>query len=279
MRAITLLLAAGVGALAFADEIKQVKVRSWDVGFADAPALVEQVRSLASPQGKVTYSPRANKLIVVDIPERLELMDAVVKEHAAPARNIQIRVQFNEAGGASRQGMAVGPGGIGGIAQSTGFGQNTVQTLTAGDGGRAFLEVTQEYPQHFVTYFYDYVHHIGITTVQAQWRSVGSRLVIQPRSSGNLVRVRLIPELTFVTPGGPGSVAIERLATEVTAQHGQPIQIGGLAQDQEFSSRFFMGFDAGGRSRRLSITLTPYIMEIGRPPGAPGAPPGPPPQP
>ncbi len=279
MRAIILLLAMGMGALAVADEIKQVKVKSWDVGFADAQALVEQVRALASPQGKVTFSPRANKLIVVDLPERLELMDAVVKEHAVPARNIQIRVQFNETGGARRDGMAVGPGGIGGTSQSTGFGQNTVQTLTAGDGGRAFLEVTQEYPQHFVTYFYDYVHHIGITTVQAQWRSVGSRLVIQPRSSGNLVRVRLIPELTFVTPGGPGSVAIERLATEVTAQHGQSIQIGGLAQDQEFSSRFFMGFDSGGRSRRLNITLTPYIMEIGRPPGAPGAPPGPPPRP
>jgi len=109
-----LALMMGWGVLAAADEIKQVKVKSWDVGFADAEALVEQIRSLASPQGRVTYSPRANKLIVVDLPDRLQLMDAVVKEHATPARNIQIRVQFNEAGGARREGMLIGPGGIGG---------------------------------------------------------------------------------------------------------------------------------------------------------------------
>jgi hypothetical protein len=254
------LLLAVASALASGDELKPVKVKSWDVGFSDAQALVEQVRELLSARGKVTYSPRANKLVVVDIQEKLDLIDQVVREHATPPRNIQIRVQFNEAGG------------MGNRAGGMSLRQNTVQTLTAGDGGRACLQVTTEYPQPFVTYFYDYCHHIGIATIGAQWRSVGSRLAIQPRSSGNMVRVRLIPELTFVAPGGPGSVAIERLATEVTAQHGQAVQIGGLAQDQEFSSRFFMGFDAGGKSRRLSITLTPFIMEVGGPSGGPPPP-------
>jgi len=252
--------------LALADEAKPVKVKAWTLGFAGTDALVEQVRGLLSPQGKVRYVPNINKLIVVDIQERLDVIDKVVRESAGPTRNIQIRVQFNEAVVARHDGMRVAPGGVGGISRNTDFGQNTAQMLTAIDGGRAYLEITREYPRPYISYFYDYVRQIGVAMINVEWRSVGSRLAIQPRSVGNLVRVRLIPELTYVTPAGPGAVAVERLATEVVVANGQTIQIGGLAQDQQFSSRFFMGFDERGGSRSVSVTLTPTIMEIGPPP-------------
>jgi hypothetical protein len=166
--------------------------------------------------------------------------------------------------------MRVAPGGLGGIWRNTDFGQNTVQMLTAADGGRASLEITREYPRPYISYFYDYVRQIGIAVMNVEWRSVGSRLAIEPRSTGNVVRVRLIPELTYVTPTGPGAVAVERLATEVVVANGQTIQVGSIKQDQEFSSRFFIGFDEFGHSRSVSITLTPTIMEIGPRPGGVG---------
>jgi len=252
--------------LAFADEAKPVKVKAWTLGFAGADALVEQVRGMVSPQGKVSYVPAIHKLIVVDIQEKLDLIDKIVRETAGPTRNIQIRVQFNEAGIAHHDGLMVTPKGSGGVSRTTGFGQNTAQMLTAMDGGRAYLEITREYPRPYLSYFYDYVRQFGVAMIHVEWRSVGSRLAIHPRSMGNLVRVRLIPELTYVTSAGPGAVAVERLATEVVLGNGQTIQIGSLSQDQEFSSRFFMGFDERGRSRSVSVTLTPTIMEIGPPP-------------
>jgi hypothetical protein len=44
-------------------------------------------------------------------------------------------------------------------------------------------------------------------------------------------------------------------------QDGQTFQIGGMDKDNDFYSRFLIGFDRSGAQEALNITLTPHIVD------------------
>ena len=75
-----------------------------------------------------------------------------------------------------------------------------------------------------------------------------------------MIRIRLTPELSGLVDGNVLHTRFSGVATEVVVQHGQTFQIGGLDKDNDFYSRFLVGFDRSGGQQKLNITLTPHIV-------------------
>jgi hypothetical protein len=51
------------------------------------------------------------------------------------------------------------------------------------------------------------------------------------------------------------------VATEVTVSDGVPFTLGGLAEKNEFYSRFLIGLDRSGARKNLDIELTARIID------------------
>ena len=75
-----------------------------------------------------------------------------------------------------------------------------------------------------------------------------------------MIHVRLTPEISARQNGNLHRIQYASAATEVTVQNGQTVNIGGLKKDEDFYSRFLLGFLKGRESRNLDIFLTPEIL-------------------
>ena len=62
--------------------------------------------------------------------------------------------------------------------------------------------------------------------------------------------------------GKPYEVRFTQVASEVTVDSGQTIQLGGFVQNQEFYSKFLIGLDSRGTQGRIDILLTPQIQGL-----------------
>lgn len=138
------------------------------------------------------------------------------------------------------------------------------QFITTISGGTASINVGEEVAEPY--WFYEYGWHHGYFAQGIVWRDVGSRLVVQPVVSGNLVRVTVIPEISFFDGRHRRSIQYRSAATTVTCASGQSVQIGGAAQARgtdvsEFNIRFFRN----SQNQAFSLVLTPYILSSPEP--------------
>ncbi|MBN1268576.1 MAG: hypothetical protein JXB04_03235, partial [Kiritimatiellae bacterium] len=278
MKHLALLIVAGLlvaaGAVR-ADETEPLSVEIYPLGSCDPAAAEETARSIVSPGGTVILDRTRLSLIVAAKPSEHKQIKQVLEALNVPAKNVRIDVRF-QGRGATRD-TEVGIHGQGGVVirdgkthatavikpelrhETTEMSSDVTQTILVGSGREGRLEIGEQVP--YLEWILDYGYRWGILREQVNWQRVGSHLVVAATviGDGPMISVRLIPELSGMVESRPHQVRFARAATEVTVQDGQTIRIGGLNKDEEFYSRFLVGFSGQSEHSTLDILLTPHI--------------------
>jgi type II secretory pathway component HofQ len=124
------------------------------------------------------------------------------------------------------------------------------------DGGSGSLLVAQEVPYSQVAYYYDYAVGKGYVAHGTAWQRVGTSLVVQPTVlPNNQIRLRLIPSLSYLTPGGGGTIELVEAATEVIVPVGRRVSLGGATTGLHSVTRQILGVREEQSSSETGITL------------------------
>lgn len=244
--------------------------------FAEPEPVSEMARQIVGKDGKVTLDTSHNRLFVHATEEQHRQIIDLIKQVSVPPKNIQIQVRINDTGGETSRGMGVTDirGGVmigGGVhvrGDARGFArdnslqtsQDSVQFITVSSGRRGSINVSEEAP--FVEWFLDYGVRFGYLQAGITWRQVGSRLLVEPRvvGDGRMISVKLIPEFSYHVDNKNFTTAFINAATELTVANGQEFRVGSTAQNQEFMSKFLIGYDRARRQRAVDIVLKATIL-------------------
>ena len=163
-------------------------------------------------------------------------------------RNIHIEVEFN--------GEGVQKKAVRGLGQyeKTVSSQYTKQSIVVSDGLTGSIRVGEDVP--YVEYYSRYLAGKGYTEMQGiVFKEVGTKLVVNPKIRGDYIEISVTPQISYVSEDTSGTIDIKEVTTTVFAVDGQPISIGGLFKDEEFSNYFFKT----KTKSNLDIILTPHV--------------------
>jgi hypothetical protein len=228
---------------------------------------VEQVlpviRPLVPPPG--TVSGLQNQLVVRAPPAVQADIRAVLERIDAAPRRLLISVRHDDsvearAGGATAQGQVVlgRAGGASvdlrlqdGRANASGQGVHQIQVL---EGQPAMIRSGQSAP---VPVRQTIRGPDGVTRVidSLDYRETGSSVQVLPRLAGEQVILDILPERG--EPGPSGTVAVQRLATQVSGRLGEWIELGGIVQESSAQQSGLLGSTsrAGREARRTWVRV------------------------
>ena len=210
---------------------------------------------------------------------RSPLVVAIILATAMPSiaqsgRQVKVVLEFQQQSQAARQG-AQGQGSIiiedgkkprgrGGLAVED---TTTRTTRTSGvftvvqDGGTASMMVASEVPYTAISWFRDYATGQGYVAQGTAWQRVGTTLVVNPTIlPKGQIRVRLVPQVSYFTPEGGGSVEFNEAATEVIVPNGRAMRIGGGTRGVNQVTRQILGYREQQSSSESSFILTATIQ-------------------
>lgn len=197
------------------------------------------------------------------------LLAAALPAGGQTGRHVKVAIEFQQRGQEARQG-AQGRGSVviqdgkargrGGVAVED---TTTRTTRTSGvftvvqDGGTASMMMASEVPYSVVTWFRDYATGQGYVAQGTAWQRVGTMLAVNPTILANgQIRVRLIPQVSYFTPDGGGSVEFNEAATEVIVPNGRAMRIGGGTREVNQVTRQILGYREQRSSGESSFILT-----------------------
>ena len=248
----------------------------YPLDFADTQSAVEIVKAIVGPTGSVSLDKANRRLLVVATRKRhAQVADMMLKLNVPP-KNVRIEVRFIAS--SSQQDEGAGIDAAGGMVRSEGITRTTIkvkprienttiaassdvaQILLVASGRQGVLRVGESVP--YVDWFVDYGLRCGYLQQRIAWKDIGSSLIAEPTviGEGPMIRIRLTPELSGLVSGNVYRILFSRVATDVVVRDGQTFQIGGLDKDNDFYSRFLVGFNRSSGQQTLNITLTPHIV-------------------
>lgn len=252
--------------------------RVHSLGFVEVETAEAAAKAIVGPGGSVIPDRRNQRLLVRATEQEHQRLAEALGAINRPPVNIRIDVDFDEAGDSRQRGVGVATEGVyrsgqgGRVAigvdlthRSTQFGGRARQTLVVASGREATLRVGERVP--WLEWIETWGRNAGVFESRVRWQDVGASLVVQPTVIGNGpdIRIRLIPELSGRVEGQPHRIRFAAAATEVIARAGETVSLAGLAQSNEFYSRFLVGFDSAGGRRSLNIALTPSLLPAATP--------------
>ena len=201
------------------------------------------------------------------------LLAAAVPAGGQSGHQVKVAIEFQQRGQEARQG-AQGRGSVviqdgkargrGGLAVED---TTTRTTRTSGvftvvqDGGTASMMVASEVPYSAVTWFRDYATGQGYVAQGTAWQRVGTTLVVNPTILPNgQIRVRLIPQVSYFTADGGGSLEFNEAATEVIVPNGRAMRIGGGTREVNQVTRQILGYREQQSSSESGFILTATIQ-------------------
>ncbi|MGH7348668.1 MAG: hypothetical protein ACREI6_01530 [Candidatus Rokuibacteriota bacterium] len=205
------------------------------------------------------------------------LAGLAVPAAAQSGRQVKVLLEFAQQAQSSRQGVQ-GRGGIiveerqgdarararGGLAVED---TTTRVTRSSGlftvvqDGGAGSITVAQDVPHPQVAYYHDYVTGRGHAVQGIAWQRVGTALAVRPVIlPGNQIRVTLTPLISYVTPGGGGTIEVVEAATQLIVPSGGRRQFGGGAGSLHAVTRQVLGYHSQQSSEETTLTLTATIQ-------------------
>lgn len=202
------------------------------------------------------------------------LLAYAVPGECQTGRQVKVVLEFQQQGQDSRQG-AQGQGGVviqpdgkargrGGIAAES---TTTRTTRTEGiftivqDGGTASMQVASEVPVSVAGWFRDYATGQGYAAQVTAWQRVGTTLVVKPTIlPDGQIRVRLVPQVSYFSPQGDGSIEFNEAATEVVVPNGRKMRIGGATRGINQVTRQILGYREQQASSESSFILTATIQ-------------------
>jgi hypothetical protein len=208
------------------------------------------------------------------------LVATIILATAMPAaaqsgRQVKVVLEFQQQSQAARQG-AQGQGSIviedgkkprarGGLAVED---TTTRTTRTSGvftvvqDGGTASMMVASEVPYTAISWFRDYATGQGYVAQGTAWQRVGTTLVVNPTIlAKGQIRVRLVPQVSYFTSEGAGSIDFNEAVTDVTVPNGRAMRIGGASHGINQVTRQILGYSQQQSSSESGFILTATILE------------------
>jgi len=184
-----------------------------------------------------------------------------------PPGHVKVTVEFRQEGQRAQSGIAGGtvvqvdPKGVTGSArvqvqesQRT-IRQNVESFLLVQDGGEARLTVVEQVPE--IVWFQQYAHRHRYITEVVVFRQVGTFLAVRPTIlPDQRIRVKIIPQISYQSDQGDGTIALVEASTEVVVQTGQPLTIGGTDGRGEVMRQFLLGYERVNQANHVSIVLT-----------------------
>lgn len=194
---------------------------------------------------------------------------------AQTGRQVKVVLEFQQQSQASRQG-AQGQGSIviedgkkprarGGLAVED---TTTRTTRTNGvftvvqDGGTASMMVASEVPYTAISWFRDYATGQGYIAQGTAWQRVGTTLVVNPTIlPKGQIRVRLVPQVSYFTPDGGGSIEFTEAVTDVIVPNGRAMRVGGATRGINQVTRQILGYSQQQSASESSFILTATILD------------------
>ena len=194
---------------------------------------------------------------------------------AQTGRQVKVVLEFQQQSQASRQG-AQGQGSIviedgkkprvrGGLAVED---TTTRTTRTNGvftvvqDGGTAGMMVASEVPYTAISWFRDYATGRGYIAQGTAWQRVGTTLVVNPTIlPKGQIRVRLVPQVSYFTPDGGGSIEFTEAVTDVIVPNGRAMRVGGATRGINQVTRQILGYSQQQSASESSFILTATILD------------------
>ncbi|MDX2226508.1 MAG: hypothetical protein SFY92_05345 [Verrucomicrobiae bacterium] len=260
--------------------------KNFPLGDADPAELKRLLEEAKTPAARYTLLPKSGTVFIRETAENMPLLEAIVREAGLPVPRVRVEITYSDSGSSADRGVtlnrhegrnpstrirtgAVEVDVLGGDLdvrdKSAKTSSLASQFLLTRSGGTASIEVGEEVP--FAEFFYYYARNLGYYSDQAPvqqvtWRPVGTRMIVQPVVNGNLITLRVWPEITGLTDDANAVISFRTLATEVDVAPGESVQIGGFAKaDEEFNRNFFFK-GRFSRSTGGSFTLRATIEPI-----------------
>lgn len=234
-------------------------VETYDLGLTSVSAAAEAVRPLLSRDGRVVEDEKNHRIIVVDVAEVHRAVREAVRRVEATSRNIRLAVTFHWQATSDRSGIRIRPRGgrvtLDGDADRSRSTTTARQELLVLSGSRASLRIAEEVP--YAEWFWTWGLGRGLWVEGTRWRDVASGMEVEPLAlPDGRIRVRLTPYFEYFLDGRRQVTRVHTLTTEVVANDGEEIALGGVpAEDREFRERFLIGFDRARGMSQASIRL------------------------
>lgn len=188
-------------------------------------------------------------------------------------RQVKVALEFQQRGQDARQGAqgqgsvviqdgkARGRGGAGVLDTTTRTTRTSGVFTVVQDGGTASMMLASEVPYTAVSWFRDYATGQGYVAQGTAWQRVGTTLMVNPTILANgQIRVRLIPQVSYFTSDGGGTVEFNEAATEVIVPNGRAMRIGGGTRGVNQVTRQILGYREQQSTSESSFILTATIQ-------------------
>jgi len=229
------------------------------------------VKSMLSPEGKISADERTNSLIIVDSEEAIARVKQSLAVIDAPVRQAMVRVRFQDS--ATREDRSVSGGGqVSGDnwSVSTGRRQSTrdgvdvrVQDRSVSRGGSseyfinalsgswAYIRVGQDIP--YTARWSDLCRRYGRPVV---FQRIETGFDVKPVIRENMADVEIVPRISEMGSGGrPGGVRFAEASTQVQVPLGRWVTIGGSDQSANEVLRAILEAGSSRQSSALNIQL------------------------
>jgi hypothetical protein len=253
--------------------------RVYPLGYGEPAAVETMARAAVGEGGQVTLDPVGRRLMAWATAAEHAHLDELMRAVAAPPANIRVEVRFAgedersafEASVGVDGGAVITPGGVeGGIrlrprlrAESERGRGDARTSILVSHGRSGSLRVGETVPQ--ADWLMQQAWGWGLVSVEIRWQEVGAFLTVEPERIGTgddtRIRVRLTPELSGLVDGRPERIRFTRAATEVVVRPGEPVRLGGLGRDREFTRRFLAGIERGSQRAREDLWITATLPD------------------
>lgn len=193
---------------------------------------------------------------------------------AQEGKRVKVSIEFRQSGIQSRdavqgggrvviteKGSARSSGRLGADSRETRTQQSTGIFTIVRDGGEAAMTVATQVPYPQVTFYRDYATGAGYVATGVEFREVGTSLKVAASIlSGNQVRVRLTPRISFFSPDRSGTIEFTEASTEVVVPSGRPLVVGGSTSQLHELTRQILGFRERQAGSETTIILTATIQ-------------------
>lgn len=259
-----------LGLFLFALEVRgETVVEVFQMRFSNAEDLEETVRGLLTEEGSVSANAPNNVLVVMDRPDNLEKIRALLTRLDQRPGTIVVEVEFVETGVSRSAGVDARwrTGGGGWSVGSLPSGRGVASSLSAGASKshstkKQFLRLLENRPGRifvgesvpFTEYFLQFGRRYGYIAESVVFKEAGTSFSVRARRAGEgMIEITLDPEVSYFDKKKE-SFIVKRASTSVLVSDPGTVAVGGMEGGEDsFTANFLRG--AGGAASRSNFSM------------------------
>jgi hypothetical protein len=237
-------------ALAAEMEVKLIKLN-----YRGAEEVIPLIKIFMSPEGQVVADARTNTLIIKDYPENIARIEEFLKGQDIPMPTVSITAQFLDNTATRAAGPPVriiaGQGQWAAVVYPSASGtqaKSEALDIMVMSGSEATIAIGESVP--YVQWFWTYAYNLGYITQNVVFERVATSLCVIPHVRGDVIRLRVIPQISWFSQKEKGVIKFREAATELEMRSGDSIAIAASSSKDSVINRVlqarYVGAPAGG---------------------------------